>query len=303
MTAPGAVERVRLGDVEVSRIVYGMWRLADDPDRSPAHVQGKVEACLAQGVTTMDQADIYGDYESEAVFGEALRASPGLRDRIEIVTKCDILLTSDKAPERRMKHYDTSPRHIRASIETSLSRMGIEVIDLLLLHRPDPLMDHHATGETLDALVAEGKVRSLGVSNFRPHDWTLLSSAMAQPLVTNQIELSLMALDPFSNGELAFLQERGVAPMAWSPLAGGALVSGAGDAALRAVMERVARERGVDLAAVAVAFLLRHPARILPVMGTNNPARIANFADALAMDLDRETWFELYAAALGHDVP
>ena len=297
------MERVRLGEVEISRIVYGMWRLADDPDRSPGHVQRKVEACLAQGVTTFDQADIYGDYESEAVFGEALRASPSLRDRIEIVGKCDILLTSEKAPNRRVKHYDTSPEHVRASVETSLERMGTDRLDVLLLHRPDPLMDHHATGRALDALVAEGKVRAVGVSNFKPHDWTLLQSAMSRPLVTNQIELSLMALDPFTNGELAFLQERGVPPMAWSPLAGGALVAGPGEGALRAVMARVAEARGVDVAAVAVAFLLRHPAGIVPVMGTNNPERIASFADALRVDLDRETWFELYAAALGCDVP
>jgi predicted oxidoreductase len=112
-----------------------------------------------------------------------------------------------------------------------------------------------------------------------------------------------MALDPFTNGDLAFLQERGVPPMAWSPLGGGALLSGPDGGALRTTMARVARDRGVDLAAVAVAFLLRHPARILPVMGTNNLARIASFGDALAVELDRETWFELYAAALGHEVP
>ena len=297
------MERVRLGEVEISRIVYGMWRLADDPDRSPAHVQGKVETCLAQGVTTFDQADIYGDYESEGVFGDALRASPSLRDRIEIVGKCDILLMSERFPDRRVKHYDTSPEHIRASVDTSLERMGTDRLDVLLLHRPDPLMDHHATGRALDDLVASGKVRAVGVSNFKPHDWTLLQSAMSRPLVTNQIELSLMAMDPFTDGQLAFLQERGVPPMAWSPLAGGALVSGAGEGALRAVMARVAQEHGVDVAAVAVAFLLRHPAGIIPVMGTNNPARIASFADALRVDLDRDAWFELYAAALGSDVP
>lgn len=297
------MERVRLKDgVELSRIVYGMWRLADDEDRSPRHVQGKVEACLEQGITSFDQADIYGDYESEAVFGEALRADPSLRDRIEIVTKCGICLLTDKAPDRRVKHYDTSPAHIRASLETSLRRLGVEAVDVLLLHRPDPIMDHRATGETLDALVAEGKARAVGVSNFKPHDWTLLQSAMREPLVTNQIEISLLALDPFANGDLAFLQERGVPPMAWSPLGGGALVSGPGNGGLRAAMARVAQAHGVDAAAVAVAFLLRHPAGILPVMGTNSPARIASFRDALSVDLDRETWFELYAEALGREV-
>ena len=298
------MERLRLGEVEVSRIVYGKWRLADGGvDRSVAHVRAKVEACLEQGITTIDQADIYGDYESEGVFGAMLRESPGLRERMEIVTKCDIMLTSSKFPDRRVKHYDTTPEHIRASVDDSLSRMGIERIDVLLLHRPDPLMDPHATAGALEALVAEGKVRELGVSNFKLHDWTLLSSALSRPLVTNQIEVSLAALEPFANGDLAFLQERGVPPMAWSPLGGGALVSGPEGGALRTVMARVARERGVDLAAVAVAFLLRHPARILPVMGSNNLERIAAFSEALAVGLDRETWFELYAAALGHEVP
>ena len=231
-----------------------------------------------------------------------MRASPGLRDRIEIVSKCDILLMSDKAPDRRVKHYDTSPEHIRASVDTSLRRMGVERIDVLLLHRPDPLMDHRATGQALDALVAEGKVGAVGVSNFRPHDWTLLQSAMSRPLVTNQIELSLMALKPFGNGDLAFLQERGVPPMAWSPLAGGKLVSGPAGGGLRTAMARVAQAHGVDVAAVAVAFLLRHPARIIPVMGSNDPARIASFRDALAVEMDRETWFELYSEAMGREV-
>ena len=181
--------------------------------------------------------------------------------------------------------------------------MGTDRVDLLLIHRPDPLMDAEATGRALDDLVAEGKARAVGVSNFRPHDWTLLAASMSEPLVTDQIELSLMAPEPFANGDLAFLQERGVPPMAWSPLAGGALVRGEGHGPLRTVMARVARDQGVDLGAVAVAFLLRHPARIVPVMGTNDPVRIAAFADALRVEIDRETWFELYAAALGHDVP
>jgi predicted oxidoreductase len=299
------MERVKIAEgIEFSRIVYGMWRLGDDSDTSPAHVQAKVEACLEQGITTMDQADIYGDYGAEALLGAALKAAPDLRDRIEIVTKCDIVAPAGKYADRRVKYYDTSAAHISASIDASLANMGIERIDCLLIHRPDPMMDAEETGRALDAAVASGKVRSVGVSNFRLHDWTLLQSAMETPLVTNQIELSLMAHQGFTNGDVAFLQERRVPIMAWSPLGGGALLRWNESApGLGTALAAAAQARGVDIAAVAVAWLLAHPARILPVMGTNTLDRIRALSDALTLEIDRETWFELYTAALGHEVP
>jgi predicted oxidoreductase len=296
------MERVSLaGGVTLSRIVYGMWRLGDDSNTSPAHVQAKVEACLAQGITTMDQADIYGDYGAEALFGAALRAAPALRDRIEIVTKCDIVAPVGRHAGARVKHYDTSPAHITASVETSLREMATDRIDLLLIHRPDPLMDHHATGACLDALVGSGKVRAVGVSNFRPWDFRLLQSGMKTPLATNQIELSLMAHEAFTNGDVADLQERGLPPMAWSPLAGGRLLAEA-PAGLRARLDEVGHAAGADWSAAAVAWLLHHPARILPVMGTNSLARIAAISDALRVPMDRQTWFELYSLAMGREV-
>lgn len=295
------MERVTLGPITMSRLVYGMWRLGDDPVTSPSHVQAKVEACLAQGITTMDQADIYGGYAAEALLGAALRAAPGLRDRIEIVTKCDIVAPVGRHAGARVKHYDTSAAHITASVEASLREMATDRIDLLLIHRPDPLMDHNETGRTLDALVAGGKVRAVGVSNFRPWDFTLLQSAMSVPLVTNQIELSLNCRAPFTNGDLAFLQERAIPPMAWSPLAGGHLRAEAGDG-LSARLDALAAEAGTDWTAVAVAWLLHHPVRVLPVLGTNTLSRIATISDALRVPMDRQTWFELLTLAQGHEV-
>jgi predicted oxidoreductase len=296
------MDRVKVGPLDVSRIVYGMWRLGDDADTSPAHVQAKIEACLAQGITTMDQADIYGGYTAEAILGDALRAAPGLRDKIEIVTKCDIIAPVGRYADRRVKYYDTSAHHITASVEQSLSAMGIEVIDLLLIHRPDPLMNHEETGHALDTLVAAGKVRAVGVSNFKRHDWSLLQSAMEVPLATNQVELSVMHHAPFTDGEVAWMQEKAVPIMAWSPLAGGRLFGDEG-AAVREVLTRIGAEAGVGPEAVAVAWLLRHPALILPVMGTNNLRRIKGLGDAAKVTLDRQTWFEIYTAALGHEVP
>ena len=295
------MERVSLGPLSISRLVYGMWRLGDDADTSDRHVQAKVEACIAQGITTMDQADIYGGYTAEALLGAALRAAPGLRDRIEIVTKCDIVAPVGRHASARVKHYDTSAAHLSASVEASLREMATDRIDLLLIHRPDPLMDHLETGRALDGLVTSGKVRAVGVSNFRPWDFSLLQSAMTTPLVTNQIELSLNCREPFTNGDLAFLQERAIPPMAWSPLAGGKLRAGAGEG-LSAKLDALGKSAGTDWTAVAVAWLLRHPARIIPVLGTNNLSRIATISDAIRVPMDRQTWFELLTLAQGHEV-
>ena len=297
------MERIALnGDLELSRIVYGMWRLAEDSDTGAAHVRAKIDACLEQGITSFDQADIYGNYESQLVLGQALKSAPELRERIEIVSKADIALLSEKFPDRRIKHYDTGRAHILASVERSLAEMGLDYLDLLLIHRPDPLMDAHETGAVLDELVTTGKVRAVGVSNFRLFDWTLLQSAMKTPLVTNQIELSLLSSEPFRNGDLAFLQERGVPPMAWSPLAGGALFDGS-HPELLARLSEIGADHGTDATAIAIAWLLRHPARIIPVLGTNNLNRIRSMSDALRVTLDRETWFELYELGNGFEVP
>lgn len=288
-------------DLSFSRIVYGMWRLADDANTAPEHVEAKIQSCLDQGITTFDQADIYGGYTAEDVLGAALRANPSLRGKMEIVTKCDIVAPVGRYETAKVKYYDTSRAHIEKSVDLSLQAMNIDTIDLLLIHRPDPLMDHNETGAALDDLVASGKVRSVGVSNFRPWDWDLLQSAMKTRLATNQIEISLSEIRPFTNGDLAFHQQHGHPIMAWSPLGGGSLMSDSGQLGQR--MDDIAAAHGVDRAAVAVAFLLRHPAQILPVMGTNNLDRIGTISDALKIDLDRETWFGLYEASLGAEVP
>jgi len=295
------MDRVTLTeDLSLSRIVYGMWRLDEADDTSPAHIEAKVDACLEQGITTIDQADIYGLYKSENLFGGALKSS-SLRDKIELISKTDIVVPCGAFPNVRVKHYDTTAKHINAQVECSLKLMHTDHLDLLLIHRQDPFMDHHETGEALDRLVESGKIRAVGVSNFRPWDFSLLQSAMDNDLVVNQIELSLSCFDAFTNGDLAFLQENEIAPMAWSPLGGGRLMSG--DGAVQTVLNRIANDTGTDAAAVATAWLLAHPSGILPVMGTNNINRIKKLSDATKVPMERETWFELYSAAVGHEVP
>ena len=289
------MERVDLSNsTNLSRIIYGMWRLADDTDTSIKHIDDKINSCLNQGITTFDQAAVYGSYSAEALFGNVIKANPGLRNKIEIVTKCGIVNPSDRYSNISVSHYDTSREHINDSVEMSLKNMSTDYIDLLLIHRQNPFMDNNETGRALDDIVSSGKVRAVGVSNFKPWDWNLLQSAMKTQLVTNQIELSLSTNDAFTNGDLAFHQGQSTAVMAWSPLGGGKLMTDKGF--LGKVIHKTATKLNVDRAAVAVAWLLAHPAKICPVMGTNNLERIAKISDAMSCNMDLETWFELYTA-------
>ena len=292
----------------LSRMAYGVWRLSEATDHSVNANLARIDACLAQGITTFDHADIYGNYSCEALFGQAIKARPSLKDQIEIVTKTDIMLLSDKWPDTRVKHYDTSPAHVTASVERSLSRIGVDVIDLLLIHRPDPLMDAQALGACLDGLIDSGKLRGVGVSNFMPWDVDLLQSCMKHKLQTNQIELGLLNPAPFINGQLAHAQQHRMPVMAWSPLGGGRLHSQAGTpgtaaARLAPKLAELAQAAGTDTTAVAMAWLMHHPVQVLPVMGTNQIERIERFTDAARVPMDRQTWYELYELANGHEVP
>ena len=296
------MERIALSDrLELSRIIYGMWRLTDDADTSTRQVQTKIEACLAQGITSFDQADIYGGYSCEAVLGKTLKQAPSLREKMEIITKCDIVAPIGIHADKRLKYYDTSEKYITQSVDRSLHEMAIESIDLLLIHRPDPLLDADETGGALDRLIDSGKVKAVGVSNFRPWDIDLLQSRMKNKLVTNQIEISLGENSALTNGDLAYLQQHKIAPMAWSPLGGGSLF-GEPQTALSLKLVEMAERFSVDPAALAIAWLLRHPASILPIMGSNNIQRIEGFSQAFEVELDRQSWFELFEAANGAEV-
>ncbi len=296
------MQRITLSDsLSVSRIIYGLWRHTDDQNMSSKKLQSKIEACLDQGISTFDQADIYGGYTSEALLGETLTQAPHLRDNMEIITKCDIVAPIGIYSDNRVKHYDTSAQHINFSVERSLSQMAIDQIDLLLLHRPDPLMDAQETGAVLDALVASGKVKGIGVSNFKPWDIDLLQSCTQNRLLTNQIEISLLHNSAFTNGDLAYLQQHKIAPMAWSPLGGGALFKDK-QTPLWQKLNSIARSYKVQPCSVATAWLIRHPAMIMPIMGSIDLQRIKWLSEALSFNLSREEWFELLQIATGKEV-
>lgn len=297
------MQRISLSDsLSVSRIIYGLWRHTNDQDISSHKLQSKIEACLDQGISTFDQADIYGSYTSEALLGETLKQAPHLRDSMQLITKCDIVAPIGLYSDKKVKHYDTSAQHINFSVERSLSQMAIEKIDLLLLHRPDPLMDAQETGRSLDALIDSGKVEVIGVSNFRPWDIDLLQSCTKNKLLTNQIQISLTQNNAMTNGDLAYMQQHDILPMAWSPLGGGELFKNS-QSPLNQKLISLAKDFAVQPGAIAIAWLLRHPAQILPIMGSNHMQRIKQFSEALTVDLSREQWFELLQAATGHEMP
>jgi predicted oxidoreductase len=284
-----------------SRLILGLWRIGQW-GMSPDRVAGLISACLDLGIDTFDLADIYSDYQCESMFGAALQANPALKSRIRLISKCGIALVSPARPAHRVKHYNTSREHIISSVESSLYCLGVEKLDLLLIHRPDPLMNADEIADAFDRLKRAGKVEGFGVSNFLPHQFELLESRLEEPLLTNQIEISLLHPDSLFDGTLDQCQRLGVTPQAWSPLAGGRLSNQHEETSLSRALSRAAHELGVTREQLAIAWLLRHPARISPVLGSGKLPRIRELVDAQNIVLDRQLWFELLEAALGRPV-
>ncbi len=288
-----------------SRIVHGLWRLADW-GRSEAEIRELLAGCLELGITTFDHADIYGDYTCESLFGQALAASGIERSSIQLVTKCGIKLVSRNRPAHAVKCYDTTAAHIVASAENSLRSLRVDYLDLLLIHRPDPLTDPREVNDAFMALRDSGKVLHFGVSNFLPSQFEMLASKLDVPLVTNQIEYSVMHLDAHADGSLDLCQRLDIRPMAWSPMGGGRLFHDDSEQAdrLRDVLGRVGRRAGgASMDQVALAWVLKHPAEFVPVLGTGRLSRIRKAVEALDLSLSREQWFEIWCASTGRDVP
>ncbi|WP_422940669.1 aldo/keto reductase [Undibacterium sp. TJN19] len=289
---------------EFSRIVLGLWRLASW-DMTPQQRVTFLEQALALGVTTIDQADIYGNYQSEILLGEALALAPHLREKFQFVSKCGIKLASENRPAHRMQHYDTSAAHIIASVEESLRAMQIEQLDLLLIHRPDPLMNVDEMATAFRQLQEAGKVRHFGVSNFTSSQFEMLASRF--PLVTNQVELSLLHMQPLHDGTLDLCQRLRVAPMIWSALAGGQLLRPLAEQSeqgqrVSQVLAQLADELNVSTSVIALAWILQHPSQPLVLTGSGRITAVAEAVSATGIQLSREQWFALWCASAGKNV-
>lgn len=286
----------------LSRLVVGAWRL-DQWGWSPQQRLRWIEENLALGISSFDHADIYGAYTVEALFGEALALAPGLRERLQLVGKCGIRLAVPARPGNIINHYDTSAAHVRASVEQSLAALRTDRLDLLLIHRPDALLEADELAACFETLRREGKVLHFGVSNFTPAQFALLHSRI--PLTTNQIELSPLHLQPLHDGTLDQCQQLRLRPMIWSPLAGGRLFTGEDDAArrVRAELHALASELGVSPTTLAFAWVLRHPSRPVPLLGSRRIEAAREAVAALSLALNAQQWYRLWRAGAGHDVP
>lgn len=307
------VSRIALGCMSLA----GTWNPAEVGPENRRRAIASFEAALNAGITFYDHADIYGGTACESLFKDCLAAVPGSRERIFIATKVGI-----------HNGYDHSPDHIRKSIRGSLDRMGIDYVDLYQLHRPDPLSHPAETAAVLDELVAAGLVKSIGVSNYYPHQVLALKKYLQAPIVSNQISLSLLRLDPIyegaaggratgsaagadaGDGVLDQCLELGMTPLAYSPLSWGRLTGRrdlkedeAATRTLAALQELSPTYGGALPGQLALAWLLAHPAKIIPLVGSNNPEHIREAAGAAAIQLSRADWYKLWIAARGARIP
>ncbi|MES2900046.1 MAG: aldo/keto reductase [Pseudomonadota bacterium] len=292
---------VSSGGLALSRIVAGMWRMKEWAMAAEQRV-AFIERCLELGVSSFDHADIYGGYGVESLFGDALRLQPSLRDRMELITKCGIKLVSPQRPQHSIQHYDTSAAHIVGSVEESLRQLGTDRLDLLLIHRPDPLMDFDEIADTFNRLRQAGKVLHFGVSNFSRHQFEALNRRI--PLATNQVEFSPLHTAPMFDETFDGLQDLQVSPMIWSPLAGGRLFNGGEEHAdnLRLVIKGIADDMGQPFTSVVFAWIMQLPCKPIPLTGTGRIEAISVAVAGTQFELSKPDWFKILRAARGHEV-
>lgn len=300
------MQKIKLSDnLEISRFVHGMWRLAEW-NLSQKELLNFIENVIDLGINTFDHADFYGNYSCEQLFGNAISLNKSIRSKIKIVTKCGVKLMSDKFPERKIKYYDYTSNHIIQSVENSLRNLHVEQIDLLLLHRPAPLFNPEEVATAFSHLKQSGKVSNFGVSNFKIIQFEMLNMYLDEKLVTNQVEISPYCLEHFENGNMDFFLKENIAPMAWSPMAAGKILSPKDEKGekLKSVISEVASELNVNnVDQIVFNWLLKHPATIVPVLGTGKIEHVKSALKAIDFELNLEQWYQIYIAGLGKKLP
>ncbi|MBO8161047.1 MAG: aldo/keto reductase [Thermosipho sp. (in: Bacteria)] len=288
----------------ISRVIHGVMRIKDWK-YTVDELLRLVNKLIDLGVTTFDLADIYGGYEAQEIFGRIFEKDPKLRDKIQIISKVGIRLLSKKYPEIYVKHYNTTKEHIISSVEKTLKDLRTDHIDVLLIHRPDPLMDPDVISEAFEYLKEKGMVVNFGVSNFMSHHMSLFKSKVREPILYNQIEISLLHVETLFDGTLDYCLENEIIPMAWSPVSGGRIfVEKTGrNKEILSALKKVAENHNTTPEHIIYAWLYKHPSKIHPVVGSGKFERIKCAVEALDIDLDLQEWFYILKAARGYDVP
>lgn len=256
--------------------------------------------CMEQGITTFDHADIYGSYTTEGDFGKAFAKSGIVRSEVQFISKCGIQYVCESR-DNKIKHYNYEGDYITWSVERSLRELKTEYLDLLLLHRPSPLMEPGVIAEVVSKLKKQGKILNFGVSNFTPSQTELIRSAT--PVTANQIEFSLTHYEPMLNGSLDHMMQHGLIPMAWSPLGEVFKTETEQTARVKTLLSGLVEKYGASTDRLLLAWVLRHPAGVHPVIGTTNRERIRGAVEAQYMELSLEDWFAMWTERMGHKVP
>jgi predicted oxidoreductase len=291
---------LELSPVIAGCMKWGQWGVK----YSTAQYLQLIEDCIVNKITSFDHADIYGDYTVEEEFGEALKLKPHLRQQIQLITKCGIRRFTPNRPEHKIHSYDTSRLHIITSVERSLKNLGTDYLDLLFIHRPDALMKPQEIAEAFSQLKEEGKVLHFGVSNFTPSQMDMMMTAFKVEF--NQLEVSVLHLDPFHDGSLDKCIQHNIRPMAWGPLGSGKLYSDDTDERnirVLAVANMLSEKYNCSADQILLAFLFKHPSKIIPVIGSTKIERLTSAYDATKINIEREEWFMLWRASKGHEIP
>ena len=293
-----------LEEYKISPFMIGTMRLGQWGSKTNAsEIEKFIEGCIALDLIDFDHADIYGSYTTESDFGAVLKKRPDLRNQMRITTKCGIRIVSKNRPEHQIKSYDLTKDHIKRSVENSLLALHTDHIDTLLLHRPDFLFDPQEIARAFTALEKEGKVKNFGVSNFSISQCELLQEIF--PLCTHQVEISLLHREAFENGVLDQCQKWGITPTAWSPLGGGVLLNSSEDRNIAELQKKItllAEKYHAQPDQVLLAWLRKHPAGTVSVLGTSKLSRIKNAKDSLKINLTHEEWYLLWQAATGTEI-
>jgi predicted oxidoreductase len=275
---------------------WGVW----DKNLTPKEMEHTIQVCIENKITTFDHADIYGSYTTEADFGKAFHASKIDREKLQLITKCGIQMIAEKRPENKIKHYEYSKEYIVWSVEESLKKLKTDYVDVFLLHRPSPLMQADEIAEAVERLKSEGKIIDFGLSNFTSSQTELIRSKTE--VSYNQVQFSATHFDPMTDGSLDYMQTHGIRPLSWNPLGTVFREDTKKTRRLKKLLSSLVEKYHFGSDTLLLSWILKHPAKVIPIAGTVNIARIQSLMKAVELEMDKEDWFAIWTESMGDDV-
>jgi len=275
---------------------WGVW----DKNLTTKEMENMIQICIENKITTFDHADIYGDYTTEADFGKAFHNSKISREKLQLITKCGIQMIAEKRPENKIKYYDYSKDYIVWSVEESLKKLKTDYVDVFLLHRPSPLMQADEIAEAVEKLKSEGKIIDFGLSNFTSSQTELIRQKTEVSF--NQVQFSATNFEPMIDGSLDYMQTNGICPLSWNPLGTVFREDTKKTRRLKKLLSDLVKKYSFGSDTLLLAWILKHPAGVVPIAGTVNIARIQSLMKAVELEMDKQDWFAIWTESMGDDV-